>query len=113
MSMAAWLHSSERPEVRGEQNHRSVECHGMVAFFLLLTAPIETSLAASPHGMVKADLPALEQPLSSSTWRRRCKAHYFPPPLKQTQKPHSSHRAAAEVLRGWQAGEINSTPRGK
>lgn len=52
----------------------------MVAAFLLLTAPIETSLAASPHGMVKADLPALGQPLSSSTRRRRrrCKAHYSP-----------------------------------
>lgn len=70
----------------------------MVAAFLLLTAPIKTSLAASPHGMVKADLPALEQPLSSSTWRRRCKAHYFPSPsetnTKAPQLTQSSCRSA-------------------
>lgn len=69
----------------------------MVAAFLLLTAPIETSLAASPHGMVKADLPALEQPLSSST-RRRCKAHYSPSPsetnTKAPQLTQSSCRSA-------------------
>lgn len=71
----------------------------MVAAFLLLTAPIETSLAASPHGMVKADLPALEQPLSSSTRRRRrCKAHYSPSPsetnTKAPQLTQSSCRSA-------------------